>query len=841
MPLDAPVDKPVRLELDPEATSDAAIAGALGAGVAELAVDMPIDAPDDVQMTLEPDSSPDDSEDSEDWGTTPAKLRAQRDAETYYDAGEYREAIRCLKEALVSSPGDSELEDQIRFVKERQAGEAERLCQAADGLSLERRYAEARKVYDEALAVDPDHAASAHGLARVESLATPPAGQTPGFGEDGRKRKSLFGGRRTGSSPNLKPQLAPDEDAWKSQSSPADLGAMLAPFSLSESAIQGDPDADQSVGPPTAAPDGTGQKSQEELEQLLAAFTAGGAKIGLIADARDRLSPDRARPGASSDDATDMTTAMEADLLTAEIMAAGLAAGFTPPDLRGGSGNTGAALEYQVEDPHEERFPVTGWGSDDDEEAKIAEGVPPASPVAAARRRQSPKSPKRPRPQKSPALQRPPVVPVGVSPFKAKRWADAHAQKDQELTLQPKINKKSAKMAQKMKLAPLGSPERTRQGPAGSSNGSGQASKKPPTRLKTAASAVIAASKLSASERSLNASELHAERARKARQTAAAAPPAIGRKIGPAVAAGGSGSAAKDGTSEFRPVINKRSKELVGKRPMPPRSMGKEQELAVVQCARWVVQYGDAFESVVAEKNAGNPLFDFLTEAKQAAGAGGTAARPSPVVRFFNQRKAYERLLATKPAAAASASSSAATSTPPRSAKKKPGATPSSLKKGSGTGGGRVDAAETIDAVDFLLARKNSPAAAAAAGPAAARKQKQAAVERGRGSGGATKPKPPRASTGRDTHSLPPRTPTGPKRSVGAASSSRKSAAVAESSSGATGSAAKSRSSTVKASASKPLPKTKIFRDPVSLCKHQFPFPTHNKNNAHVVASGVKY
>jgi hypothetical protein len=477
-----------------------------------------------------------------------------------------------------------------------------------------------------------------------------------------------------------------------------------------------------------------------------------------------------------------MSLAMKADLLTAQIMAAGLAAGFDPPNLLEASGNASAELEYQADKGPVEQSAVTGWGSDDEDPGKIEEGVPPpASPAPVER--STPAQPKRSKGQKATSPGRAAahyrtVVPVGVTPVKARRWAEAHAEMNQELTLRPMINKNSARIAEKMKLAPLTSPERARLGRPASSggftapnvpNGAAKAS------VTLATSSVMAASKVKASARSLHASEVHAERARKARQ--AAAPPTIGRQSGLAPE--------RHAQEQFRPVINQRSKELIGKRPIPPKALSKEQEHAVVQCARWVVQYGDAFESVVAEKNQGNPLFNFLAEAK-AVHSGGIAARPSPAVRFFIQRKAYERLLAEKkPIASAIAS---ATPTPVSLAKKTSEAPLVSAAKKSHSQG-------DVDPVDFLLARKSPPVT--------------------------SRETVARTKHGSDSYARLPRTPTGQtaRQSAGSKrSASADSRAVVSSLAlpKARPTKSKPRGSLSVAATQSELPKTRMFRDPVS-------------------------
>ena len=204
------------------------------------------------------------------------------------------------------------------------------------------------------------------------------------------------------------------------------------------------------------------------------------------------------------------------------------------------------------------------------------------------------------------------------------------------------INPRSAKIAAGMKkrersafrTAPLRSPERAR-------SGNPSAATTEPKR---------------ALQRSSDASLAHAERGRKLREAAA------GRdQRWPGLSAShllslslfffSCTAVSREQLEEsFRPAINRRSKQLVARRPVPPRSMSKEQELAVVQCARWVAQYGESFEGIVAAKNADNPLFAFLTE------RSGTDKAHAATLKFFAQRKSYEKFLTRKAAAAALAS-----------------------------------------------------------------------------------------------------------------------------------------------------------------------------------------
>jgi hypothetical protein len=140
--------------------------------------------------------------------------------------------------------------------------------------------------------------------------------------------------------------------------------------------------------------------------------------------------------------------------------------------------------------------------------------------------------------------------------------------------------------------------------------------------------------------------------------------------------------------------------------------------MAVVQCARWVAQYGEGFEAVVAEKNAANPLFNFLSEARMRQ----PGAKASPAMRFFNQRKAYEQLLAKKqvePAAAPRGGSAKAKSTMKAAATAVRAASPKKAKTKSRAPRRDLAAAyaaaatpgaeDSTDAVDFLRARKSSP------------------------------------------------------------------------------------------------------------------------------------
>lgn len=203
------------------------------------------------------------------------------------------------------------------------------------------------------------------------------------------------------------------------------------------------------------------------------------------------------------------------------------------------------------------------------------------------------------------------------------------------------INPRSAKIAAGMKkrersafrTAPLRSPERAR-------SGNPSAATTEPKR---------------ALQRSSDASLAHAERGRKLREAAAGRDQLLARFVricclSHSLFFSCTAVSREQLEESFRPAINRRSKQLVARRPVPPRSMSKEQELAVVQCARWVAQYGESFEGIVAAKNADNPLFAFLTE------RSGADKAHAATLKFFAQRKSYEKFLTRKAAAAALAS-----------------------------------------------------------------------------------------------------------------------------------------------------------------------------------------
>ena len=362
---------------------------------------IPESAPAMAQLSLDPsdptEKALDDSEEDQ-AEATPATIRAQRAAELHFNSHEYTAAIRCLEEALAAAPEDDlELTEQIRFVRERQAGEAERYCQTADDLTLERQYDDARAVYEQALGIHPEHAAARHGLARVEALLNLPV--TPSAeGEDGRKRKSLFGGRRTGSSPTLSPlQHTPGGPGQDSEGA-----AELEPFSLSESAIKRAPD-DISV-----ALDGDPQtedeqvKTQEELEGLLTEFTA-QSRNEHIQSLRSRLSPGTEAATAS----TEARRQLEADLLAAQYLSEKLAKEVRIADVCSHLSFVTEMPHVQVGGPEEglREDEVTPWSESD-----LDEGIPPEPETRAA----------------MDALDR--------SQFKLKRWEKAKELTTKELT-----------------------------------------------------------------------------------------------------------------------------------------------------------------------------------------------------------------------------------------------------------------------------------------------------------------------------------------------------------------------------------------------------------------------
>ena len=353
-----------------------------------------LDASDPAEEAVD-DSEEDQAE------ATPATIRAQRAAELHFNSHEYTAAIRCLEEALAAAPEDDlELTEQIRFVRERQAGEAERYCQTADDLTLERQYDDARAVYEQALGIHPEHAAARHGLARVEALLNLPV--TPSAeGEDGRKRKSLFGGRRTGSSPTVSPLQhtagGPGQDS--------EGAAELEPFSLSESAIKRAPDdisvtLDGDAGGPQTEDEQV--KTQEELEGLLTEFTAQSHNEH-IQSLRSRLSPGTEAATAS----TEARRQLEADLLAAQYLSEKLAKEVRIADVCSHHLFVTEMPHVQAGGPEEglREDEVTPWSESD-----LDEGIPPEPETRAA------------------------MDALGRSQFKLKRWEKAKELTTKELT-----------------------------------------------------------------------------------------------------------------------------------------------------------------------------------------------------------------------------------------------------------------------------------------------------------------------------------------------------------------------------------------------------------------------